>query len=119
MGGCEELTGNGDTSKVELVSYEVETHGMFGVIGSGFIHGENVYHYRVTGTIKNKAGYKLDRVRVLAKLFDSNGIFLDNGIVLVYGIPDTHTEDFSISFSRCDTDGFENVDSVKFRIKGE
>jgi len=125
LSGCEELIGNGggttgNASKVELVSYNVETQDYFGSrIGDGFIHDDNAKRYEITGTIKNKASYKLDEVKVTAKLFDSNFIFLDSKSTIVDGIPETYTEEFSISFHKNYTDGFENADSVRFDLEVE
>jgi len=122
LSGCQESTGNGggttgDTSKVELVSYNVETKSSwYSILGDGFIHDDDAGYYEITGTIKNIAGYKIDTVKVTAKLFDSNFIFLDSKYTYVSGIPDTYTEDFKISFNRQSTDGFENADSVRFDL---
>jgi len=132
LSGCEELTGNGDvsgdTSKVELLDYNVISTWVTGAWTlnrqeheqNGFFYDDSSdasnHEYKITGTIKNKAGYKLERIVVTAKLYDSNGIFLDSKDDTVYDIPDTYTEDFSISFFVHNTDRFENVNSVKFEF---
>jgi len=121
LSGCNEQGETfGDTNKVELVSYKVETYDGNTLLGEDFIHNEGADNYRIKGTIKNIAGYKLSRVTITVKFYDKNNIFLDSVDEDVYGIPDTYTESFSIRaytgswFN--DIDEFNSVDSIKFEF---
>ena len=85
--GCDETASNGDingdTEKVEIVNYKIETFGAeLGYkpekIGDGFIHTEiakNGY-YKVTGTIKNIAGRMLNIITVKVDFYDINHSYL-------------------------------------------
>ena len=142
LSGCEEKTGNGgdttgDTSKVELVSYDVKTtwqeptkysenwndpYDYVEKQQEGFFHishpDSRYERYTITGTVRNIAGYKLDEIMITAKLYDSDGIYLTSSGDSVYDIPDTYSEDFEIVVSG-NYEYFDNIESVKFEISAE
>ena len=73
--GCDEPSSNGgingDSEKVEIVNYKIETFGAdLGmkpeIIGDGFIHNESAKngYYKITGTIKNIAGRMLNNITI-------------------------------------------------------
>jgi hypothetical protein len=125
LSGCNNQTGQttGDSDKIELVSYNVETYGELSKkLGDGFVHSEDAVKYEITGTIKNIAGYTLEQLEITAKFYDKNDMYLDSLTVTMFGIQDTYTEDFTIRATSSglfitDIDGFESVESVRFEFE--
>ena len=80
LSGCSEqkIDIYGDTDKVELVNYKIETlSSNQEKVGDGFIHGENAALYEITGTVKNIANQELANIWVFARFYDRDYNFLD------------------------------------------
>jgi len=126
LSGCEETTSNGDTTgdsdKVEILNYKIETFGAdMGMkpekIGDGFIHNEKAKngYYKITGTIKNIAGRMLNNITVKVDFYDLNHTYLASESDYILNLPDTNTDDFKIIYL-CFSNYFENVDQIEFDI---
>ena len=120
VSGCDEINKlsdniSGDEGLVEIYNVTVETRwNTYTSLGQTISHTENgFYHgvnsnddgvgmliYKITGTVKNIAGRKLDRVTISAKLYDSSGNYLGSSNSALDGkvtnLPNTYTGKFSI-----------------------
>ncbi len=106
LSGCTE-NGDviGDTSKVELV-------------GTDFEHNralDGTYYDYYKGTVKNIAGYMLDRVRVNVKFYDGNNNFLFSKQDTIYNLANTYTKDFSVTVYSYQS-YYENIDPAEYEF---
>lgn len=120
---------SGDTSKVELVSYDVKTTWRTGTYSSdiqnheqdGFYHDipSDAYSmkYIITGTVKNIAGKMLNSVKITAKFYDSNDNYLDSESTTKSNLANSYTWDFTITYYSSSGSYFENIDKVKFEFE--
>jgi len=99
--GCTENVTNGG-SKVQLVDQWVD------VSDSGF---ESLYK----GKIKNVAEEQID-VKVIAKFYDKNNIYLFSATDTINNIPSTYTEEFSIRLIEWDT-YYKDIDHVEYEFQ--
>lgn len=118
LGGCNEQTekAQGDIDKVELVRYSVVTYSYEKKLGNGFVNNEEAEVYVINGTVKNIAGYKLNKITIKARFFDSDGNFLDSLSDDVRDLPNTYEDDFQIIAQKYTIDYFDNVDRVEFKF---
>ena len=109
--GCTEQDISGDTDKVELLNYSIETQKWdyeYKNIGNGFIHSEDADLYLITGTVKNIAGELLNSIKITAKFYDKTNNYLREETTYLGSIANTYTENFRISYD--DTEKyFEDV----------
>ena len=125
LSGCIETTNNGavngDTDKVEIITYKIETFGAeIGEkpekIGEGFIHNETAKngYYKITGTIKNIARKTLINITIKADFYNNN-TYLGSESDIILRLSDKDTADFNIICLSTES-YFENVDQLEFYI---
>lgn len=81
LSGCSEqkIDIYGDTEKVELVSYKIETLSPNQEkLGDGFVRSEEAWLYKITGIVKNIANQELANIWVFARFYDRDYNFLDS-----------------------------------------
>lgn len=120
--GCNELDNqsSGDTSKIKLVSYSVESQKRaipFGYekISDGFVYTDDVVRYYIIGTIKNIDNKFIDYVDVTVKFLDKDGNVLGARTDDVNNIASGYSKTFEVSFS--DVDYLRYTKGVKFEFK--
>jgi hypothetical protein len=117
LSGCNETLNYIDEDLIEISDMSVvtkyrsreEIEGSYqevAIIKDGFYHDVKPspleiwdLRYEISGTVKNVAGRKLDKIIVSAKLYDVNGNFLgDSGDFIegVYNLPNTYSDNFLI-----------------------
>jgi len=80
LSGCSEqkIKILGDTDKVEMVSYKIETlSSNKEKLGDGIIHNSKAAIYQISGIVKNIANNELKNIWVFARLFDRDYNYLD------------------------------------------
>jgi hypothetical protein len=121
LSGCNESQSLGDTVKVQLLDYTVETYGWdFGYqykkIGNGFIN--DVYdqgEYIIKGTIKNSAGEMLNTINIKLNFYDENNVFLVYTTKILHNLPDTYVQDFEVKLTN-NAQYYYNIDHVEFQF---
>ena len=117
LSGCNKPSGltSGDTDKVELVSYAVETQKQYSYqkIGDGFIHSEDAHRYQITGTVKNIAGRYIDQINVTARFYDSDNEYLHSENFYVNYLNKRDTQNFIMMYYNYE-ENFEVVERVRF-----
>jgi len=119
LSGCTDF---GENKEVEIIDYEVTTnwktgdyvYGITDHVEYGFYHnisdeevakGSQGIYYKISGTLKNIAGRKLDKITIDAVFYDIDGVELfdtDNPYQPLYdsgfigNLPTDYTEDFTI-----------------------
>jgi len=111
LSGCNESGQTaGDTDKIELVDYDVETKSI----------AVNTYddYKLVSGTIRNIAGEPIHKVTVSVKFYDSNDNLLHTETDDVWDIANSYTEYFEVAYWHTDQ-YYENVDwnDIRFEFK--
>ncbi len=119
LSGCKEI----DDQNIEIVDYSVTTHWHAGYgadwkeyVEGGFYHDipsdatKYWTYYKISGTLKNVGGSKIDRIDIHVECYDENGVDLfdtSEYIILdwyrgysVLNLPEGYTEDFSIEIRR-------------------
>lgn len=116
LSGCneEKVEVIGDTDKVEMVSYSIETYDNNGEkIGGGFVHDSKAYLYKITGTVKNIAGEMLNVIWTSAKFYDRGNNYLNSLTYAISDLANNYTANFSMTYPSSEVH-FENVDSIQF-----
>jgi hypothetical protein len=122
LSGCNESQTSGDSSKVQLVDYTVETYGwdygyQYKKIGDGFVH--NVYdqgRYVIKGSIKNIAVEMLNTIKITANFYDKNNIFLVSATDTIGNLPESYTGDFEVIYDNSDS-YYYDIDHVEFKLQ--
>jgi len=136
LSGCTEQSNViGDTDKVKITDYEVETNWL-NYDNFIFYNKSNFYHnypldsyynysfhdkapivwYSVSGHVMNIAGEFLDVIIVNAKFCDANNKVLAEESETLYDLPDSYTDSFYISLNMSDTKYFDEIENVKFEV---
>lgn len=113
----------GDTSKIELVSYSVESQerviGGLGIaynkLDDGFVYSDDVFRYFINGTIKNIADEFIDIVIVHTYFLDDKGSVLSSFNDTIDDIGNGDTEYFYAWFN--DQSNLEYVKDVRFEFE--
>lgn len=106
----------GDTDKVELVMYSIETYDKtHEKIGDGFVHDSKANYYKITGTVKNIAGRYLDRVYTGARFYDNNNNYLNKKVFSTPDLVINSKANFTMTYPSSD-EYFGKVESVKFYL---
>ena len=108
LSGCNETDKTkGDTDKVELVNYNVET-----LKGVGLNECKSI-----KGTVKNIAGTLIDKITINVKFYDSNNNLLRTITDYVEHIANSYTQDFEVQYWNY-YEYYENVDwdNIKFEF---
>ncbi|MCJ7572231.1 MAG: FxLYD domain-containing protein, partial [Candidatus Thermoplasmatota archaeon] len=110
LSGCNQSTETkGDTDKVELVNYTVETKA----------YGLNTGYYKIVkGTVKNIGGTYINTIGIGVYFYDSNNNLLTTKSVYIYSLANSYTKDFEVAYNSFDQ-YYENVDwnNIKFDFK--
>ncbi len=116
LSGCSEkkIEIIGDTDKVEMVSYNIEVLDKnMEKIGDSLNHGGQANFYRISGTVKNIAGFKLAETWVSARLHDRNEKFLDSRTYLIPSLEINENANFTFMFVYS-PDYFEKIWNLYF-----
>jgi len=90
---------------------------IFTKIGDGFIGmNQNVDYYKISGTVKNKFGYKAD-IKVILRFYDENGMLLDSDHIIVQDIPKSTMKSFTKYYIRPSINNWSKVNEVKFEFE--
>jgi hypothetical protein len=120
LSGCQESQTSGDTDKVQLQDYTIETYYNYGSLnieklGDGFIHNNSYTNrsYLILGTVKDIAGEMLNNLVITLNFYNSNSNFLASK---TYTIPYlSGTETFHVVYYDSEP-YFDNIDNVKFKF---
>ena len=77
---------------------------------------EDIDSYIIRGTVKNNAGYLLDRIEIIAYLYDHNNIMIYNESINVLSLQNTYTKSFVIKIDKSDIEYLNNVDSITIEV---
>lgn len=119
LGGCQESQTSGDTNKVQLVDYIVETYYNYGFnttkLGDGFVHNNSHINrvYMIQGTIKNTAGEILNNVVITLNFYDNDNNFLALKTYTIRYLSNSGTETFYMIYYDSES-YFDKIDEVKF-----
>lgn len=104
----------------------------------GFVHADNVYSYKISGTIKDKGKEKVDKIKLTANFYDNNGDYLysesvpspisdlaNNTYFILFFTKHNYTEiekldydaDITIFFAEYEMKYFSNVTNVAFEYE--
>ena len=116
LSGCTEQSddddNNGnDTHNLEI-AYAIETlDGSHKKIedGNGFLHGENVYSYKISGKVRNTEEKTIGKIKLIVDFYDSNNDFLISESIMMENITNTYTY-FILFFTRYDYNDVKNLD---------
>ena len=93
------------TDEVELVDTWIDKHTA--------VDGSEYDYYK--GTVKNIAGYMLNKITIAVKFYDSDNNYLFSKYDAVCNLADSYTRDFSVSVNSFN-DYYENIDHVEYEF---
>lgn len=116
LSGCNEkkIEIMGDTDKIEMVDYTIEVFDKDNVkIGDSFNHGGKANSYKITGTVRNIAGKKLEKTWISLRLHDRDNNYLDSRTYLIPDLQINNTANFSLIFTY-NPDYFDKIWNIYF-----
>jgi len=111
-------------SDLEVISYTVETQTMkygniFEKIADGFSYSENAYRYLVRGKVKNNGTENISKAWITVNFYDKEDNLIYSQSDIIFNFETNDIRDFSVDFTKYDSEDFPNADHIGFTFMKE